>query len=214
MISFLAKSLGAVALSASLMASAGPATAQAPTMLGCTGPFAKDAAEAALIAAFGAANVKREDIDVGEGSTEPGTIVFPDDEKRRIEVLWHDNEKRRRPSAIIVRDPSSWRVAVPGEPAVTIGTGTELAAVEAANGKPFQLYGFGWDMGGSAGDWKGGRLAKLEGGCYLSLQFGPDPKAKEAAVDKASGDKPFGSGSAAMKAVKPRVEKISIGWPE
>lgn len=143
MISFLAKSLGAVALSASLMVSSGPAAAQAPTMLGCTGPFAKDAAEPALIAAFGAANVKREDIDVGEGSTEPGTIVFPDDEKRRIEVLWHDNEKRRRPSAIMVRDPSSWRVAVPGEPSVTIGTGTELAAVEAANGKPFQLYGFG-----------------------------------------------------------------------
>lgn len=209
----LAKVVGVVALSTGL-AAATPSSAQAPTMLGCTGPFAKDAAESALIAAFGAKNVKREDVDVGEGSTEPASVVFPDDEKRRIEVLWHDNEKRRRPSAIIVRDPSSWRVAIPGEPAATIGTGTELAAVEAANGKPFQLYGFGWDMGGNAGDWKGGRLGKLEGGCYLSLQFGPDPKAKDAAVGKASGDKPFGSGSAAMKAVKPRVEKISIGWPE
>lgn len=189
-------------------------SAPATPLLACTGPFAKDGSEAALIAAFGAANVKREDIDVAEGSTEKGTVIFGADEKRRIEVLWHDSAKRRRPSAITVRDPSTWRVAVPGQPSATIGTGSDLAAVETANGKPFSLYGFAWDMGGYSAGWKSGRLDKPEGGCSLSLRFGPDPSAKDAAVNKVSGDKTFASNAPGMRAVKARVEQITLGWPE
>lgn len=189
-------------------------TAPAPPLIGCTGPFAKDASEATLIAAFGKANVKREDIDTAEGATEKGNIIFGGDDKRRIEVLWHDTAKRRRPSSIILRDPSGWRVAVPGQPGMTIGIGSDLAAVEAANGKAFQLYGFEWDMGGYAAGWKGGRLDTPEGGCSLSLRFGPDDKAKEAALTKVAGDKLFASNAPAMRAVKPKVGQITLGWPE
>ena len=202
----------ALAMAASLPAAA--QTSPPPALLACTGPFAKDGSEAALIAAFGKANVKRAEIDVAEGATEKGNVIFGDDEKRRIEVLWHDAAKRRRPSSIIVRDPSNWRVAVPGQPGTSLGIGSDLAAVEAANGKAFQLYGFEWDMGGYAAGWKGGRLDKPEGGCSLSLRFGPDEKAKEAALTKVAGDRLFVSSAPAMRAVKPRVGQISLGWPE
>jgi hypothetical protein len=189
-------------------------TASAPQLLSCAGPFAKDASEAALIASFGKANVQREDIDVAEGATEKGNVIFGNDEKRRIEVLWHDAAKRRRPSAITVRDPSSWRVAVPEQPGATLGIGSDLATVEAANGKAFQLYGFEWDMGGYSAGWKDGRLDKPDGGCSLSLRFGPDEKAKEAALTKVAGDKLFASNAPAMRAVKAKVGQITLGWPE
>lgn len=190
------------------------AQAAGPELLGCRGPFAKDASAATLVAAFGAANVAHEDLDVGEGFTEPGTVIFKDDDKRRIEVLWHDGQTRRRPSSIIVREPSIWRVAVSGNGGATLGIGMDLATVEAANRRPFTLNGFGWDGAGYVGEWSGGRLAKLDGGCSLSLRFGPSLQAKPAAVSKVSGDKPFASNAPGMRAVKPRIEQISLGWPQ
>lgn len=194
-----------------------PASAHAQTandVLECIGPFAKDADEAALVKAFGASNVKRTDIDVGEGSTEPGTVIFPNDPKRRIEVLWHDSSKRRRPSSITVKDRSMWTIAARFPDQRRILLGTHLAEVEAINGRPFSIYGFGWDMGGFSGGWEGGALGQVVAPCSLSLRFDPDRKAKSAALDKASGDKPFKSSSTLMRAVKPTVSSISLGWPE
>jgi len=39
-------------------------------------------------------NVKNGEIQIGEGEVESGTVVFPDDPLKRIEVLWADSEKR------------------------------------------------------------------------------------------------------------------------
>ncbi len=180
----------------------------------CVGPFAKDANEATLAKAFGAANVKRVDIDAGEGTTEPGTVVFPNDPKRRIEVLWHDASKRQRPSSITVKGRSTWTVAARFPDQRRIMLGTPLAEVEAINGKPFVINGFGWDMGGFAGGWEGGAMEQVVGPCSLSLRFDPDSKVKSGTLDRVSGDKPFKSSSPAMRAVKPTVSSISLGWPE
>jgi hypothetical protein len=112
-----------------------------------------------------------------------------------------------------VQDRSRWIVRLPGPQARTIAVGTPLAAVEEANERPFALFGFEWDMGGYAAGWKGGRLEILDGGCSLSLRFNPDPKASAAAA-KVSGDRQFASSAAAMKAARPTVSKISLGWAE
>ena len=191
-----------------------PADAQpANDVLECSGPFAKDADEVALVKAFGAHNVVRADIDIGELTTEPGTVIFPKHATRRIEVLWHDMSERRRPSSITVRHASTWTIAArfPDQRRITVGT--PLAQVEAINGKPFLLFGFGWDNGGYAVGWEGGAL-KNAVACNLSLRFEPDPKAKDSAVSKASGGKQFKSSSPAMRAVRPMVSSISLGWPE
>jgi hypothetical protein len=192
------------------LAWASAAGAQQPDLLACRGPLARDGSEAALAKAYGSANVTRAAIAVGEGMTEPGTIVFAKDPKRRIDILWHDGARRIRPSTISVAPTATWRIAIPdAEPAIR--QGMSLAQVEAANGRPFEILGFGWDRGGHAGDWKGGRLARPDGGCELSLRFEPEPGFL--AMDAISGDRPFSSADARIRAVKPVVVEVRLNWP-
>ena len=190
-----------------------PALAQseAPTVLDCTGPFARTADERTLARVFGAANVERAAIPVGEGNTEPGTVVFARDPTKRIDILWHDSYAR--PNVVIIRNGSTWPVAVTGlDRPVT--NGATLAEIEAMNGKPFTLTGFGWDLGGYTNGWDGGRLDKPVGGCNLSLRFDPPADAPGDALDKVNGDVEFSSTDSAMRQVKPVVIEIELGWPQ
>lgn len=201
---------GIVASVALVLSGLSGARAQQPDLLACRGPFARLGDEAALIAAFGPAKVTRAEIDLGEGMTGPGAIVFGGDPQRRLEILWHDGARRSRPATISVSPGAIWRIDVPGaQPAIRLGL--TLAEVEAANGRPFEILGFGWDRGGHAGDWKGGRLAKPDGGCELTLRFEPEPGFL--AMDAISGDRPFSSADARIRAVKPVVVEVRLNWP-
>jgi hypothetical protein len=190
-----------------------PALAQgpAPTVLDCTGPFARDADERRLAQVFGATNVERAAIPVGEGNTEPGTAIFAKDPARRIDILWH--EAYSRPNVVIIRNGSTWPVAVTGlgKPVVN---GTPLAEIEAMNGRPFTLTGFGWDLGGYTNSWDGGRLEKPVGGCNLSVRFDPASDAPGDALDKVNGDVEFLSTDSAMRQTRPVVIEIELGWPQ
>jgi hypothetical protein len=190
-----------------------PAFAQdrMPAVLDCTGPFARHADERTLAQVFGAANVERADIPVGEGNTEPGTVIFAKDPARRIDILWH--EAYARPNVVIIRNGSTWPVAVTGldKPVVN---GSTLAEIEAMNGRPFTLTGFGWDLGGYANGWDGGRLDKPVGGCNLSVRFDPASDAPGDALDKVNGDVEFPSTDSAMRQTRPVVNEIELGWPQ
>lgn len=187
------------------------ARAQAPTVLDCTGPFARNADERTLARFFGAENVERANIPVGEGNTEPGTAVFAKDPEKRIDILWHD--AYARPNVVIIRNGSTWPVAVTGldKP---VANGATLAEIETMNGKPFTLTGFGWDLGGYSNSWDGGRLDKPVGGCNLSLRFDPAKDAPGDALDKVNGDVEFLSTDSAVRQVKPVVVEIELGWPQ
>ncbi|MEW6255434.1 MAG: hypothetical protein AB1592_05705 [Pseudomonadota bacterium] len=190
-----------------------PVGAQAPQLppLACSGPFAKDADAARLAAVFGAANVRHGDVTVAEGATEPGTILFPDDSARRLEILWHDAEARKRPSLVRAGEGSVWRAPVPRG---VLSIGLPIAEVEAINGRPFTLYGFEWDYGGYVSDWKGGALGMAREGCVIGARFAPDPNAPDTALIKVAGDRQMSSALPAMRAVRPSVQQISIAWPE
>ncbi|MET7242065.1 hypothetical protein ABZT49_01735 [Methylobacterium sp. EM32] len=200
-----------------LIASTGTALTQAASakrpILDCA-DFSKRTDEAALIERFGKENVVRGKLDGAEGETVPGTIVYPKDPARRLEISWWDTGKRRGLTGITVKDRSAWLVRTPGAARAAIGLGAGLDEVEAANEKPFQINGFGWDYGGYGMGWKGGRLDRLAGGCSLSARFNPDPNVKGRAIDKVSGEKEFGSSDPALRAVKPSLSSITIGWPE
>lgn len=204
--SALASQLAAIVL----VAFAGSASAQTPDLLACTGPFARDADEASLRKAFGAANVERARIEIGEGETAAGAILFPKDRKRRLELIWRDGKKRRGPGTIYVRQGSGWAVAGPAGERLAIGSA--LAAVEAANGKPFSILGFDWDYSGTAADWQGGKLGKAFGGCRLTIRFGYPKGADAKALDRLSGDKEFSSADPDMRLVKPTVYEILLSW--
>lgn len=187
-----------------LAAGASPAGAE-ENVLACEGPFAADGSEARLVAAFGKASVAFQEIDGPEGTKVMATIVFGKDEQRRIAVSWHDQKKRQRPSNIELGP--AWRLAN------GLRRDMPIAEVEALNGRPFALSGFEWDYGGYVTDWKKGRLERLPGGCNAIVGFGPDDAATSAARDRVSGDKAFASDSKAMRAVKPRIGVISVGYP-
>lgn len=195
-----------------LVACAGTALAQAPNLLACNGPFAREADEAALIKAFGAENVQRARIEIGEGEKADGAILFPKDSKRRLELIWRDGKKRRGPGTIYVRQGSAWAVAGPAGERLAIGSA--LAAVEAANGKPFSILGFDWDYSGTANDWQGGKLARAFGGCRLTIRFGYPEGADAKALDRLSGDKEFSSSNPDMRLVKPTAYEILLSWSE
>lgn len=211
---------GLLALALATLA-VGPALAQSgekfaskevPATLSCAGPITRDADEAALVAAFGARNVVAEDIYVGEGAFEPGTAIYPDDEARRIEILWHDPDARRRPARVMLHEPSSTRFAL-GDGG-TLAVGATLEDVEAANGGPFDLYGFDWDYGGTVSDWRDGRLGALPGGCVLFARFAPGPDADPDASFEVAGDQVFSSARPAMRAARPIVSMLSYGFAD
>lgn len=190
------------------------AGAQTPDEGGATldcATFPKSTDEAALVKRFGRENVTNGALPGAEGSTERGTVIFAKDPKRRLEIYWFDSGKKRGLASVAIRKSSTWTVRT-GDAA--IGLHSSVEEIERANGRPFQINGFGWDYGGFVSGWKGGRLDKPAGGCTISARFDPDPKAKEKALDKVSGEKPHSSSDPDLRAVTPGLSSLSLDWPE
>jgi hypothetical protein len=57
---------------------------------GASGAITVSTTRRDLVERYGSANVRDQDVDIGEGETEPGTVLFPKDPKRSIEILWRD----------------------------------------------------------------------------------------------------------------------------
>ena len=165
---------------------------------GCAGPFAADASEEALIRRFGRGNVAFRTVPAAEGEMLKKTILFPRDRSRRVEIFWFEEKKRRRPAEVLVYDPGPWRTPE------GIGIGTPLAEVEALNGKPFPLYGFGFDYSGTVIDWDGGRLARA--GCRLILRFEP----RQPYGADLDGERELRSDQADLRAADPAVYQMLL----
>ena len=183
-------------------APAAPKTAAKPAAalnVRCDGPFARDGSHEKLAKAYGAKNVA--------GGTSGATVLFPNDPKRRLEVTWRDAAGRSRPASIVIEAPSTWA-------ARGFRVGEPLAKVEKTNGKPFRLAGFEGEAGGAARDWQGGALDKLSGGCLLGMRFAADPKAPADARGKVAGSGEFVSDSPEVRAVKPTIVELIVGYPE
>jgi hypothetical protein len=179
-----------------------------PQAIACEGAFAKDSSDARVAESFGAENVVFSIVDGPEGTKLNATVVFPKDAKRRLEILWHDQTARVRPSSIVLGGGSAW-VGPRG-----VRVGTPLAEVEKQNGRPFRLAAFGGDYGGSVVDWQGGALGSLAGACQLGLRFDVDPKAPRASRAKVAGDAEFVSTDPNIRAVKPTVSEMFLHYPE
>lgn len=162
-----------------------------------------------LIGYFGAKNVKRQKVSLGEGETADGTVIYPNDAKRRASFVWKNTKKRDIPEAIFVCDtPSLWRL--PNE----ITTGTTLIELEKLNGKPFKLSGFDWDNGGTVLSWNGGKLESAfkskSGKVSATLQLVPTAKNYP---DELIGDKELLSSNKNMHKLNPAVGTVNILAP-
>ena len=180
------------------------------------GAITADTSEVSLELLFGIENLQRMDVSLGEGFFVPGTVVYPDDPSRRLEVIWRD-ALRTTPESIRLTGASSvWQTAE------GISLGSTLHDIEQLNGGPFRLAGFAFDNAGTITDCERGHLAML--GCsrsddrvlgpadrLLVIRLKPDAGAAGSPEYlQVQGDQIFSSGHPAMQALNPKVYQIIV----
>jgi hypothetical protein len=84
--------------------------------------------------------------------------------------------------------------------------------LEKLNHKPFKLKGFDKDHVATVSDWDGGALATLAGGCKAGVGLRADVKTSADALTALPADKEFSSSDQAIRAAKPKVTEILIGY--
>ena len=161
-----------------------------------------------LGARYGAQNVRHVTVSLGEGEAVSGTLLYPEDPEKRVEIVWMNATARRYPMHAILRGTRS-RWTLPR--GITLGT--TLAELERLNGRPFTMAGFGWDYSGAVTDWEGGALSILKGRAWLYLEpaSGKDQDPNFAQVQ---GDRDISSTSPAMRALEPRITRIRVSLAE
>jgi hypothetical protein len=199
-------SLAALALAAAPLSAQQRAQPRGAHVVACGGTFAKDSSHLKLTTAFDSKNITLTDVQANDGSKVPASVLFPDDPKRRLEVWWSNPAARSDIHLIVIGGQSTW--TAPG------GTrlGQSLEQVENLNHKPFKLNGFDKDHIATVSDWDGGALATLAGGCKSGLSLRADPKASADAIGALPADKEYSSSDPAIRAAKPTVSEILIGY--
>jgi hypothetical protein len=183
-----------------------PKPAAPANVVTCGGTFARDTTHLKLAIKYDSRNIVFGEVDGPDGSRIKATVLFPNDPKRRLEIIWNNDAARTDMSLIVINGQSQW-TAPKG-----LKLGTPLAALEKANGRPFKLSGFGPDGTASVTGWEGGALTSLPGGCKVGVRLLPDRKVSEDARGAVAGDKPLLSNDASLRAVKPTIGEILIGY--
>lgn len=172
----------------------------------CGGVFAKDSSHLKLATLYKSDNVVFSEVDSGDSKKLMASVLFPKDPKRRLEVWWQNEAARLGVHLIVINGQSTW-TAPKG-----VRLGLQLAALERLNGKPFKLKGVDKDNIAPVSDWQGGALGTLAGGCKLGVFLRPDPKTPPEARDNVPAAAEFASNDTAVKAIKPTVAEIIIGY--
>jgi hypothetical protein len=180
--------------------------ASASNVLTCGGVFGKDSTHLKLAVKYDSRNIVFGDVDGPDGGKIKASILFPNDPRRRLEVIWNNDTARTDMSVIAINGKSQW-IAPKG-----LKLGLTLPALEKANGRPFKVGGFGADGSASVSGWDGGALSALPGGCKVGIRLVADSKASPDARSAAAGDKEFLSNDATVLALKPSVGEILIGY--
>ena len=76
----------------------------------------------------------------------------------------------------------------------------------------FKLKGFDKDRIATVSDWDGGELATLAGDCNAGISLRADAKASAEKINALSADKEYSSSDPAIRAAKPTVSEILIGY--
>ncbi len=182
-----------------------PAPAATGHTVACSGTFGKDSSHLKLAMTFDSKNIAFTDVDAN-GNKVPASVLFPKDPKWRLEVWWANPAARSDTYLIVINGKSDW--VAPGG----LHLGLNLAQLEKLNHKPFKLKGFDKDGSATVSDWDGGALASLPGGCKSGVSLRADAKVPADTVAALTADKEYSSADPEMRAVKPAVSEILIGY--
>ena len=177
-----------------------------PRVVACSGIFGKDSSHLRLAMTYDSKNITFTDVDANGGAKVEASVLFPNDPTRRLEVWWSNPAARSGTYLIVINGKSTW--IAPGG----MRLGLNLAQLEKLNHKPFKLKGFDKDGVATVSDWDGGALADLPGGCKSGMSLHADPKASADAVNAMPADHEFSSSDPVIRAVKPTVGEILIGY--
>lgn len=162
------------------------------------GPVTETTSREQLAELFGEENLRDEDVYVGEGLSEPGTVVDLGPE-RSFSIIWTDASKTK---ISVVKDfGPAWKTQE------GIGIGTNFEELRSQLGQ-FQLYGFGWDYGGTL-SMEGSNLEEYYGMLILRVQ----PTSMEDSTEAASsvmGEKLFSSDDPDVQALNPVVDQMLV----
>jgi len=197
---------GSAASAPAAVRHAGPAPAGAGHTVACSGTFGKDSSHLKLAMTFDSKNITFTDVESTGGTKVPASVLFPKDPKRRLEVWWANPAARSDTYLIVINGKSDW--SAPGG----LRLGLNLAQLEKLNHKAFKLKGFDKDGTASVSDWDGGALASLPGGCKSGVNLRADPKVPAETLAALAADKEYSSEDPEMRAVKPAVSEILIGY--
>lgn len=174
--------------------------------IACSGVFGKDSSHLRLAMTYDSKNITFTDVNATGGTKVPASVLFPNDPKWRLEVWWSNPAARSQTYLIVINGQSTW--TAPGG----MKLGLTLEQLEKLNHKPFKLKGFDKDNVATVSDWDGGALTSLPGGCKSGVNFQADPKASADAVSALAADHEYSSADPEMRAVKPRISELLIGY--
>ncbi|WP_116124773.1 hypothetical protein [Lewinella sp. IMCC34183] len=147
---------------------------------------------------YGSDQLTPRDLPAGEGTTVPGYVLFPGTRDELFIELGHD----KQPARVRFSHPrSEWHDAATG-----LSIGTTLEELREMNGRPFTFFGFGWDYGGTVGDWSGGKLEQL----LVRLTYSPERVPPTGLPDTLIGDHPVSSTADSLDGLGLRVREIIV----
>ena len=183
-----------------------PAAPTTPHTVACSESFGKDSSHFKLAMNFGFRNVTATNVEAKDGTKVAASVIYPDDPQQRLEVWWK-NAPSSGTYLIVITGQSNW--TAPGG----LRLGLTLAELEKLNHKSFKLKGFDNNGVAAGSDWGGGELASLAGGCKAGLSLRADPKVSAKIIGALSPNKEYASSNPQMRAAKPTVSEILIGYP-
>jgi hypothetical protein len=184
-----------------------PSAAATAHAVACSATFGKDSNHLKLAMDFGFTNVTATDVEAEDGTKVAASVLFPDDPQQRLEVWWANAASHSGIYLIVIGGKSDW--TAPGG----LRLGLALAELEELNHKSFKLKGFDKNGVATVKDWDGGALASLAGGCNAGLSLRADPKVSAKIIGALSPNKDYASSNPQMRAAKPTVSEILIGYP-
>lgn len=142
-----------------------------------------------------------------EGIGTGGWVLYSKDPYRRVEIVL---SPEHTPKEVWIRGGKNSKFKT--KEGVTLGT--TLKELEALNGKPFEILGFGWDYGGFVATWSGGKLAQIFSKEKIAIQLGAREdiwkKLKKAEIEAVSGEGSFVTNSDLIQALDLRVIQIQV----